>query len=165
MHHQRVLNPKLKGLRGVAVMLGILGLVAVDWFVFEVAIQFLSYIPCLLIFYGVGIVIALFALRRYVLGYSYILTGTVLRLSHCYGKHERMITDIYLNTILNVGTEEEIRERYPKAKLLRARLTRLPDKVTAVAFREDKKVTIALLQPDEKIEKYLKSSAEKNRKK
>ena len=104
MHQQRVQNPKLKPLIGFLVIVGIVAAVLLDSFLAQLLTALVSEKVAAIVFWALGLCIAMFVLRRFVLSYSYLLSGSVLRVSHAYGRYERLIDDVYLNTLVAFGT-------------------------------------------------------------
>ena len=155
MHQQRVQNPKLKPLIGFLVVVGIVAAVLLDSFLAQLLTALVSEKVAAIVFWALGLCIAMFVLRRFVLSYSYLLSGSVLRISHAYGRYERLIDDVYLNTLAAFGTPDELKRRYPDARVQRAVLKRCPLETRAVVYRNDQKLSMILFQPDETICKTL----------
>ena len=151
MHQQRVQNPKLKPLIGFLVIVGIVAAVLLDSFLAQLLTALVSEKVAAIVFWALGLCIAMFVLRRFVLSYSYLLSGSVLRVSHAYGRYERLIDDVYLNTLVAFGSPEELKRRYPDARVQRAVLL----ETRAVVYRNDQKLSMILFQPDETICKTL----------
>lgn len=155
MHQQRVQNPKLKPLIGFLVIVGIVAAVLLDSFLAQLLTALVSEKVAAIVFWVLGLCIAMFVLRRFVLSYSYLLSGSVLRVCHAYGRYERLIDDVYLNTLAAFGTPDELKRRYPDARVQRAVLKRCPLETRAVVYRNDQKLSMILFQPDETICKTL----------
>ena len=164
MHLHKVRNKPLKAIEGIIVV----AVIALALFLGSV-LAFLLRGPlgdsfAILVFWAVGISVALYTMRRYILSYSYAMSGSLLRMTFAYGRFERVLSEIYMNNILSAGTPEEVRERYPKAKVLRATRPTCEIEVFAVASRDNGGVIIHLLQPDETIREALAKAARENRK-
>ena len=70
-------------------------------------------------FIAYGCAIAWFLLNWYALSFVYTATDDVLRICRAYGKRERFAADIWLNRVVAWGTPEDMKQRYPQAKVLR----------------------------------------------
>ena len=147
MIEQRVEGPALRGLRGV----GLIALVAAALFVGSAAFSCLErYIGNLssLLFILCGCAVAWLLLNRYVLGFVYTCANGCLRICRAYGKRERFMLDVWLNGIRACGELEDIRNRFPGAKVHRATKSNCPIPPLAVAFNDAGRTAILLLQPD-----------------
>lgn len=164
MHLQKVRNPRLSTLKGIGVVLGIFAAIFVVSIITGLITPLIGEIPAAIIFWGVGILIALWTMRRFILCYSYGLGPNVLRIAFAYGRYERLMTDVYFNNILNAGSLEDMRARYPDARVTRASLRACPIPTLALAVRDNGKPAIYLLQPDDTIRSTLEEVAKKNRK-
>jgi len=164
MHLQKVRNSKLSALKGLGVVAGIFAALFVITFVTQILIPFIGEGPSSLLFWGLGALIALWTMRRFVLTYSYGLGANVLRVTFAYGRYERVMSDIYFNNIVNAGTLSDMRTRYPSARVNRATRPGCDIEPLAVAARDNGVISIFLLQPDEVIRATLEDVAKKNRK-
>lgn len=165
MHQQKLRSRPLSTLQGIAVVLGLIAAGLADALLANVLARIAPALVSATVFWGVGALLALWAMRRYVLSYSYILSGTVLRISFAYGRYERVMTDIYRNNILACGTLDEMRKRYPGARVNRACLKGCDLPILAVACRDNGKPAVYLIQPDDEIREAVEASAHANRKK
>lgn len=164
MHLQKIQNPRLNTLKGIGVVLGIFaGILAVS-IVTELLAPFIGGIASAVIFWGAGALIALWTMRRFILSYTYGLGPNVLRIAFSYGRYERVMTDIYFNNILNAGSLDDMRARYPGARVNRATRSACTIPTLAVAARDNGKPAIYLIQPDEVIRATIEETARKNRK-
>ena len=161
MHRQQLLNPPLKALKGLLVVGALAATVLLDSLLAQLLTAIVTELVAAVFFWCVGILIALWTLRRYVMGYSYALTSSLLIIAHLYGRYERRMEEIYLNNIVFAGTPEAVRKRYPDARVHRAVLTRNPTEVFAIAYRDDGKTAILLFQPDPQIRATLESAGRK----
>lgn len=164
MHLQKVQNRPLKTLQGIGVVAALLAVLLVLTFVTQLLIPLTGELVSSILFWGCGVFIALWTMRRYVLTFSYGLSASLLRVSYAYGRYERVMSDIYLNNILNAGALDDLRARYPNARVNRATRPTCPIAPLAIACKDDGRVAIYLLQPDEKIREVLMETAKKNRK-
>lgn len=163
MHTQKVCNRPLKPLQGVAVVLGIFAVLFVLTFITQLIAPFTGEVSATIVFWGVGALVALWTMRRFVLSYSYALGTNVIRVSHAYGRYERVMVDLYFNNILNAGSLDDMRARYPGARVNRATRPGCDIEPLAVAARDNGVTAIYLLQPDEVIREKLEETARKNR--
>lgn len=164
MHLQKVRNPRLSALKGIAVVLGIFAAIFAVSIITGLIAPLIGGTASAVIFWGAGALIALWTMRRFILCYSYGLGPNVLRIAFAYGRYERVMTDVYFNNILNAGSLEDMRTRYPDARVTRASLSACPIPTLALAVRDDGKPAIYLLQPDDTIRAALEEVAKKNRK-
>lgn len=163
MYRQLNRRPPIKGLRGVLVVLAIVAAVWLDSLLAQLVAGVNEQVAAIL-FWGLGVLAALYVLRRFVLGYSYAISSTLLRVSHSYGRYERPMEDIYLNNVVCAGEPEDVARRCPNARVRRAVLRHNPAPVFAVAYRDDGKIRILHLQPDERVRAALEAAGEKPKK-
>lgn len=154
MYRHTVQNPPIKSLHGLLIVAGLVAVIWIDSLIAGLITRFSGLIAAIF-FWGVGAAVALWTMRRFSLGYSYSLSSTVLRIAHLYGKRERPMQDIYLNNIVFSGTPDAVTGRYPSARVHRAVLPRNPAETFAVAYRDDGRIAIMLLQPDDRIKAEL----------
>lgn len=164
MHLQQIRNAKLSTLKGIAVVLALVAVILLISVVTDLLTPLIGDLAAAILFWGAGIAVALWTMRRYILTYTYALGPNVLRISFAYGRYERIMTDLYLNNILNAGSLEDMRARYPNARVNRATRPACSIPTLAVAARDNDKPAIFLLQPDEIIRAKLEETAKKNRK-
>ena len=155
MYRHTVQNPPLKPLHGLLIVLGLVAALWIDSLLAGLLASFSELLSAIL-FWGIGALIALWTMRRFVMGYSYSLSSTMLRVAHLYGRHERPMQDIYLNNIVLSGAPEDVIRRCPNARVHRAVLSRNPAETFAVAYRDDGKLAVLIMQPDERIKEELK---------
>lgn len=164
MHQQKIRSPRLNILQGLGAVLGILAAIFAASVITTMLIPLIGNTAATIIFWGVGVVTALWTMRRFVLSYTYVLGPNVLRISFAYGRYERVMNDIYFNNIFNAGSLADMRARYPSARVNRATRPACAFPELAIAVRDDGKPAIYLLQPDETIRAALEEVAKKNRK-
>lgn len=70
MHLQKVQNPPLNALQGALVVVGLVAAIVVDSLVFRLLAPLLGNTVSTLLFWAVGLLIALWTRRRFVMGYS-----------------------------------------------------------------------------------------------
>lgn len=164
MHLQQIRNAKMSALKGIGVVLALLAVILLVSVVTELITPLVGSLAATILFWGAGIAVALWTMRRFVLTYTYALGPNVLRISFAYGRYERIMTDLYLNNILNAGSLDDMRARYPNARVNRATRPACSIPALAVAARDNGKPAIFLLQPDDTIRAALEETAKKNRK-
>lgn len=164
MHLQKVCNRPLSALKGLGVVLGIFAALLALTFITQLLTPLVGELISSIIFWGIGALVALWTMRRFVLTYSYALGTNLVRVSHAYGRYERVMVDLYFNNILNAGSLEDMRARYPDARVNRATRPGCEIPSLAVAARDNGVTAIYLLQPDDIIREKLEETARKNRK-
>ena len=162
MYLQKVRNRKMGALKGLGVVAGIFAALFITTFITQILIPVIGEAISSLLFWGVGALIALWTMRRFVLSYSYGLGANVLRITFAYGRYERVMTDLYFNNIRHAGTLEEMRKRYPSARVNRATRPGCDIEPLAVAARDNGVISIYLLQPDETIRAKLIEAVKAN---
>lgn len=163
MYRQLNRRPPIKGLRGVLVVLAIVAAVWLDSLLAQL-LAGVNELVAAVLFWGLGALAALYVLRRFVLGYSYAISSTLLRVSHNYGRYERLMEDISLNSVVCAGEPEDVARRCPDARVRRAVLRSNPAPTFAVAYRDDGKIRILHLQPDERVRAALEAAGKKPKK-
>lgn len=163
MYRQLNRRPPIKGLRGLLVVLGIVAAVWLDSMLAQL-LAGLNELVAAVLFWGLGALVALYVLRRFVMGYSYAISSTLLRVSHNYGRYERLMEDVSLNSIVCSGEPESVAKRCPDARVRRAVLRQNPAPAFAVAYRDDGKIRILHLQPDERVRAALEAAGKNGKK-
>ncbi len=164
MHLHKVQNPPIKPLKGLAVVVGLIAVIVAANLLSQLAAPLIGNVPAAIAFYGFGVLAALWTMRRYILKYTYLLENNILHITFAYGRYERSMADIYLNNILNAGSLEDMRARYPSARVSKATRPACPTPALAIACKDGGSPAIYLLQPDEVIREKLEEVARKNRK-
>ena len=108
-----------------------------------------------LCFLAYGVVIALYLMNRFVMGYSYAASEDVLRVCHRYGRYERFIADVWLNRVQAWGDPQEVRAQFPRARVTRAVKPRCALEPLALAYRTGGRTEIIVLQPDDAMGAHL----------
>ena len=148
MIEQRVNGTAVKGWRGIALIAAVAAAAIAGSCAFTALEPRLgSASGILFLFYGA--LIAWFLLNRYVLSFVYTCKNGCLRISRAYGKRERFMLDVWLNSVKSFGDPEDVRRRFPSAKIRRAVRGACPIKPMAVAYTENGRYAILILQPDE----------------
>ncbi len=160
MHQQKILPPKIKALEGVAIVLGLLAAALVDSFVSAILTEYVNEILSVIVFWAVGIGLALWVIRKYVLGYSYSMNTKLVRVAYSYGRRERVMIDIYFANVLACGEYDAMRQAYPDARITRAARSSCDLEKLTVACRDNGKVGLFVLQPDDEIRAALQDAAD-----
>ena len=154
MLEQRLSNRRPKPLEG----LGIVALAALSVIAASALLQRLAPRIGMLssvLFIAFGCAVAWFLLNWYALGFVYTANADCLRVCRTYGKRERFMADVWLNQVAAWGTPDEMKQRFPHARVMRATRPQCPFDPLAIAYREDGKVRVIVLQPDEQMRKHL----------
>ena len=114
-----------------------------------------------ILFWLTGALIALIALKRYVLQYEYELANGMLSLNFRYGRYVRSVDSFALRTLVAVGTPEGILPRYKGAPVHRAVLKRNALAQTAIAYKYEGKIELCVFQPDDEIREALMNQVKK----
>lgn len=161
MHQQIVKNQPLKTWQGLLVVVGIIAAILLDSLITGLITPLVGGAIAAVFFWGAGILVALWTMRRFVLSYSYVLSGTALKITHIYGRYQRPMEDVYLNTLLACGTPEEMRKRFSGARVSRAVRPKCDLEHFAIAYTSGGNTRILILQPDETIREALTQRARK----
>ena len=108
-----------------------------------------------LLFIAYGCAIAWFLLNWYVMSFIYTANADCLRICRAYGKRERFMADVWLNQVFAYGTPEEMKQRCPDARMTQATRSQCALAPLALAYREDGKNRIAVIQPDDALREHL----------
>ena len=154
MLEQRLRNRQPKPLEGIGVIaLAALSVIAASAFLYrmESRIGTLSSV----LFIAFGCAVAWFLLYWYALTFVYSASADCLRVCRAYGKRERFMADVWLNQVAAWGTPEEMKQRFPHARVQRATRPQCPFDPLAIAYREDSAVRVIVIQPDEAMRAHL----------
>ena len=102
-----------------------------------------------------GAAIAWFLMNWFVLAFVYALDGGRLRVCRAYGRRERLMCDVWLNRVRAYGTPEEMRQRFPAARAVRATRPQCPLAPLALAYSDGARDAILVLQPDDDMREAL----------
>ena len=163
MLRQTVTNRRPDALRGLGVIaLTALAVIAGSAFFTRLGPTLGSAASMGFLLYGAAI--AWFLLNWYVMGFVYTANDDCLRVCRFYGKRERFMADVWLNQLLASGTEEEMKRRFPGATVSHATKPQCPLEPLALAYRENGKTAILVIQPDDAIREHLEKAMKKARK-
>ncbi|MBR6220214.1 MAG: hypothetical protein IKQ80_06615 [Clostridia bacterium] len=154
MLRQELRNPKPDALRGAGIVALAVLAVLVGSAVFSRLASRLGALASVG-FIAYGAAVAWWLLNRYVLAFVYTANADCLRVCRIYGKRERFMLDVWLNTRLAWGSEEEMKKRFPDAHVDRATRAGCALPPLALAYRRDGKPAILVLQPDEAMRAHL----------
>jgi len=113
------------------------------------------------LFIAYGCAIAWFLLNWYGLSFVYTATDDVLRICRAYGKRERFAADIWLNRVEAWGPPEEMKRRYPRARVLQATRAQCEYEPLALVYRDSDSLAMAVIQPDEAMRAHLMQAIRK----
>lgn len=148
MIRQKVTHRPLKGFSGAALILVIAALVIALSNFFSAMERVIGSLYASMMFIACGMGVAGFLLNWYVLGFLYITDGDMLRVNRVYGKRERPMLDIRLTTALACGPLDDMRRRFPNARVHRAVKRDCPIEPFAVVYKDGNRPAILLLQPE-----------------
>ena len=164
MHLQKVQNPPLKAIQGVLVVLGLIAVIVLASVVLQLLSPWIGAAAASIAFWVVGIGVALWTTRRFIMSYTYALNGVMLKVTFAYGRYERAMREIYLNNVVFAGAPEAVRKRYPDARVQRAIRPRCSIDPFAVAYNDGNRIAIFVLQPDDEIRTALSVAAHPKKK-
>lgn len=150
MYQQKVRGQSLDGIKGVLLIVAVLAAALVGSAFFTLlgktvgnaaSIAFIAYC-CLL---------AWFLLTYYVMGFVYATDGSCLRVCRTYGKRERFMCDVWFTSVQAYGDPENVRKRFPEARVESAVKKQCTLKTFALAYETDNKIVILHIQPDDRM--------------
>lgn len=154
MLEQRLQNKQPNWLQGVGIVLAIAVAVILGSNFFAALAPRIGTLSSLLfILYGVGI--AWLLQFWFIMGFIYTATDDVLRVCRSYGKRERFMADVWLNTVQGYGKPEDVRKRFPGARVSRATRRQSEIEPFALAYSDGGKTAILVIQPDERMKAHL----------
>lgn len=150
MLEQQVSHRSLRGWRGVALIAAIaLVVILGSNFFYYISRWIGNAASPLFILFGMGV--AWFLLNRYVMGFLYACDGSCLRVRRTYGRYQRVVADVWLNGVQACGSLEDMRRRFPAARVQRAVKPECAIDRLAVAYNDAGKIAIVVLQPDDAV--------------
>lgn len=160
MIEQRVENRSPKGLRGVGLIALIAAAVILGSNFFYFIGRFIgSAASILFIIFGVGV--AWLLMDWYVLKFIYTCANGCLRVCRAYGRREWFMADIWLNGVSACGTLEDMKRRFPGAKIQRAVKRECPIEPLAVAYNDAGKTALMVLQPNDELRSVILQAVKK----
>ena len=154
MHRQKIQNRQPSALQGIGLVL-IVALAAVAGSAFFSRLESRLGTTASLLFILYGCAIAWGLLNWYGMSFIYTATDDVLRVCRAYGKRERFMVDVWLNQVVAYGAPEEVRERCPGASVTQATRSQCALEPLALAYREDGRTRIIVVQPDDALRAHL----------
>ena len=160
MIEQRVAHRSLEGWRGFALIAAIALLVILGSNFFYALSRWIGNASSLLfILFGMGV--AGFLLYRYVMSFVYTCDGSCLRVRRAYGRYQRAMADIWLNGVQACGSYEDMKRRFPAARVQRAVKPECDIAPLAVAYNDAGKVAIMVMQPNDAMRKVIADAVKK----
>ena len=150
MYRQTVKPRKIKAVRGILIVLGVLAAAYLGNLFFSMLIERIGNIASYM-FLAYGCCIAWIMLRVFAAGYVFATDGNVLRISRIYGKRERFICDIWLHNVKAFGEPETVKAKLPGAKLIRTLRKDCPYEPFALAWTDEGKSVVSIFQPDDEL--------------
>ena len=164
MLQQKVQNRRPDALRGIGIIFGAALAVLAGSALFSRLERWIGAASSIgFILYGGAI--AWFLMDRYVLGFIYTAAGGVLRVCRFYGRRERFMADVRLDDVLAYGAPEDVKARFPAARVTRATRPQCPFAPMALAYRQAGEPAILVLQPDDAMRARLVEDIRKYRQK
>jgi len=117
------------------------------------------------LFIAYGCAIAWFLLDWYAMSFVYTATDDVLRICRAYGKRERFAADVWLNRVVAWGSPEDMKQRYPQAKVLKATRAQCEFEPLALVYQDSDSLNIAVIQPNDALRNHLLEAIRKATKK
>ena len=154
MLEQRLQNRQPDAIRGIFVVLGI-ALAAFAGSALCTRLEPLIGTLSSVLFIAYGCAVAWFLLNWFVMCFIYTSNADCLRLCRSYGKRERFIADIRFSQVTAYGSPEELKKRFPHARVTRATRRQCPFAPLALAYTVSGKTAIAVLQPDDAMRAHL----------
>lgn len=161
MHQQTVKNPPLKAWKGVLVVVGLLAALLLISTAVQLLTPLIGGTLSAVLFWGLGAGVALWTMRRYVLAYSYAANSNTLQITFAYGRYRRLMEEIYFNNMYRSGDLDALKKRYPGARVHRATRPGCEYPEFSVAYRNNGKTDIIVLQPDETLKAILIENTKK----
>ena len=106
-------------------------------------------------FIAYGCAIAWLLLNWYALTYIYTASDDCLRVCRAYGKRERFVADVWLNQVQGYGTPEEMKSRFPGARVTQATRQQCEYEPLALAYKDSSGPAILVIQPDDAMRAHL----------
>lgn len=154
MLEQKLRNRQLKPLQGLGVVLAVIAAVLLGSAFFtrlQPAIGSLSSVG----FIAYGCAIAWYLLYWYAMSFVYTASADCLRVCRAYGRRERLVADVRLSLVQAWGAPEQLKQRFPGARVTNATRAQCPFEPLALAYRDGGKTAIMVIQPDEAMRAHL----------
>lgn len=160
MYEQRVTDPKLKGKKGTFIFLAVIAAAFLGSAFFTKIEPYVGRAASMgFILYGCGV--AWFVMSRVIACFDYVTDGNSLQVFRAYGKRRRVMTVVWLGNVQGFGTFEDMRKKFPGARLDKAVKPQNQLETFAIAYRDDNRQAILVIQPDEKMREILNKGLKK----
>jgi hypothetical protein len=154
MRTQKIQNRQPSALQGVGLVL-LVALAAVAGSLFFTRLEARLGRAASLLFILYGCAIAWFLLDWYVLCFIFTASADCLRVCRAYGKRERFIMDVRMSQVTAYGAPDDVKRRFPNARVTRATRPQCDFEPLALAFRQEGRDAILVLQPNEALRAHL----------
>jgi len=154
VYRQVVKDESLRGFKGTLVVIGVLAASMLGSAFFTHLGKTIGNVSSIA-FIAYCCLIAWFLLSYYIMGFVYAVSDDCLRICRTYGKRERFLCDVWLNTVQAYGDPQEVRTRFPEARIENAVKKQCGLAVFAIAYKTDGKTVILHIQPDDEMKKKL----------
>jgi len=160
VYRQVVKDESLRGFKGTLVVIGVLAASMLGSAFFTHLGKTIGNVSSIA-FIAYCCLIAWFLLSYYVMGFVYATDGDCLRICRTYGKRERFMCDVWLNKVLAYGDPDDVRKRFPEARIENAVKKQCEISTFALAYKNDGKTVILHIQPDDKMKEKLLAAIKK----
>ena len=160
MYRQKVEGESLKGMKGILAVAAVMAAAMLGSAFFTLLGKRIGNVASLA-FIAYCCAIAWFVLTYYVMGFVYATDGDCLRICRTYGKRERFMCDVWLNKVLAYGDPDDVRKRFPEARIENAVKKQCEISTFAMAYKNDGKAVILHIQPDDKLKEKLLAAIKK----
>lgn len=161
-HSQTVGKNGLKSWQGLLVVLTVLiSIYALNALFTFFTVLGLDYLIGSILFWGLGVGIAVFLFYRFAIVYQYDIGEVKLILSRVYIKNPRVMEEILTREIVFLGSPEEAKKRYPEASVRRALTHRAADPVQALVYVRGKTAKTILFEPNAEIREAIQTFVRK----
>ena len=153
---QIVAHKKLGNVTGILTVLGLVAALLLLNFCIELAGRLIGATAAAVIFWILGILLALWVYRVFIQAFCFEITPDTLNVSRSYGKRKRFIEEIYLHRVRFVGSPEEAKKREPSLRAIRCLRKDCPFAQTAVIYECASGRRMLIFQPNEELLTELK---------
>ena len=106
-------------------------------------------------FIAYGAAIAWLLLNWYAMGFIYTANADCLRVCRTYGKRERFMADVWLNRVQGYGTLEEMKQRFPGARVAQATRPQCEFEPLTLAYQDSDRMNLLVIQPNDAMREHL----------
>ena len=152
MYQQDVKGKKLSALAGMGMIVLIVFSIMAAGLIEQTVAQFTGSGYGSIIVWALAAAEVFFLLRLSVQEYRYTVTEGRLFIESRYGNSTRIIHDIALGAVCEIGSEQDIFEKYGNGQSYDKVFTRgYAEPISALAYRKNEEIRLLLFQPDEKM--------------